>query len=225
MSLDTVAPKPDLWILGHAWLSLQLARAVFSRCHRDGCRIFLSSFPGYSGVPVGPGVGSCTVAIDAGRSFDGKPRKATENALLRWQELDPVAATALMRKEVVQSAPRFSSLYIRLPDKSLPAEEQQQLAANFVALSSPQELITEATFVAPLCDECDVIDCASLHRPASRWVALRGATAGIGIPLEGFSGRCAHPTGRAAESSTASLLSPRPIFLEYRFHTSRPGAG
>jgi hypothetical protein len=74
-------------------------------------------------------------------------QKGDGNALLRWQELDPVAATAFMRKEVVQSAPRFSSLYIRLPDKSLPAEEQQQLAANFVALSSPQELITEATLL------------------------------------------------------------------------------
>ena len=67
-------------------------------------------------------------------------------ALLRWQELDSAAATAFMRKELIQPAPRFSALYIRLPEESLPAQAQQ-LAANFVALSKQKELIAEATLL------------------------------------------------------------------------------
>jgi hypothetical protein len=66
-------------------------------------------------------------------------RKAEDgngHALLRWLELDPTAATAFMRQEVVRPVPRFSALYLRLPDKSLPAQEQQ-IAANFVGLSPP----------------------------------------------------------------------------------------
>ncbi|HXF12838.1 MAG TPA: hypothetical protein VN517_06780 [Terriglobales bacterium] len=58
------------------------------------------------------------------------------HALLRWFELDPVPATAFMYQEVVRPVPRFSSLYLRLPDESLPAQEHQ-IAANFVALSVP----------------------------------------------------------------------------------------
>lgn len=58
------------------------------------------------------------------------------HALLRWLELDPTAATAFIREEVVRTVPRFSALYLRLPDKSLPAQEQQ-IAANFVELSIP----------------------------------------------------------------------------------------
>ena len=68
------------------------------------------------------------------------------HALLRWLELDPAAATAFMRQEVVRPEPRFSSLYLRLPDESLPAQEQQ-IAANFVALSAPEELIRSATLL------------------------------------------------------------------------------
>ena len=67
-------------------------------------------------------------------------------ALLRWQELDPGAATVFMRQEVVRPVPRFSSLYLRLPDESLPAQEQQ-IAANFVALNSPKELVRSATLL------------------------------------------------------------------------------
>jgi hypothetical protein len=67
-------------------------------------------------------------------------------ALLRWQELDAVAATAFMRREVVRPAPRFSSLYLKLPEASLPAQEQE-IAANFVALSRPEELIRAATLL------------------------------------------------------------------------------
>jgi hypothetical protein len=66
-------------------------------------------------------------------------RKAEDgdgHALLRWLELDPTAATAFMRQEVVRPVPRFPSLYLRLPDKSLPAQEQQ-IAANFVGLNIP----------------------------------------------------------------------------------------
>jgi hypothetical protein len=72
--------------------------------------------------------------------------KGNGQALLDWQELDPVPATSFMRAEVLRSAPRFSSLYIRLPDESLPAQEQQ-MATNFVALSTPRELIAEATLL------------------------------------------------------------------------------
>lgn len=61
------------------------------------------------------------------------------HALLRWLELEPGAATAFMRQEVVRPVPRFSSLYLRLPDKSLPAQEQQ-IAANFVGLSIPFDI-------------------------------------------------------------------------------------
>ena len=68
------------------------------------------------------------------------------HALLRWLELDPAAAMAFMRKEVVRPAPRFSSLYLRLPEESLPAQEQQ-IAANFVALNSPEELVRAATLL------------------------------------------------------------------------------
>jgi len=67
-------------------------------------------------------------------------------ALLGWLELDPAAATAFTRQEVVRPAPRFSSRYLRLPDKSLPAQERQ-IAANFGALNSPEELIRSATLL------------------------------------------------------------------------------
>src|SRR5206468_7974036 len=46
-------------------------------------------------------------------------------ALLRWLELDPAPATVFMREEVVRPVPRFSSLYLRLTEESLPAQEQQ----------------------------------------------------------------------------------------------------
>lgn len=68
------------------------------------------------------------------------------HALLRWLELDPAAATAFIRQEIVRPAPRFSSLYLRLTDESLPAQEQQ-IAENFVALSAPEELIRAATLL------------------------------------------------------------------------------
>jgi hypothetical protein len=75
-----------------------------------------------------------------------KAEAGNGQALLRWLELDPAAATAFMRQEVVRPAPRFSSLYLRLPDESLPAQEQQ-IAANFVTLSAPEELIRAATLL------------------------------------------------------------------------------
>ncbi|MGF7179204.1 hypothetical protein [Tunturiibacter psychrotolerans] len=68
------------------------------------------------------------------------------HALLRWQELDHAAATAFMRVEVLRPAPRFSSLFIRLPDESLPGQEHQ-MATNFAALRDPQQLIAEATLL------------------------------------------------------------------------------
>ncbi len=69
------------------------------------------------------------------------------HALLRWLELDPAPATAFMLQEVVRPTPRFSSTYLRLLDRSLPAEQQRQIAANFVTLKSPDELMRSATLL------------------------------------------------------------------------------
>ena len=56
----------------------------------------------------------------------------------------PPAATAFVRLDVVRPAPRFSSFYLRLPEESLSAEDQQ-IAANFVVLGDPEELVRPAT--------------------------------------------------------------------------------
>jgi hypothetical protein len=76
-----------------------------------------------------------------------KAEAGNGQALLRWLELEPAAATAFMRQEVLRPTPRFSSLYLRLPDESFPENEQQLVAANFVMLSTPEELIREATLL------------------------------------------------------------------------------
>jgi hypothetical protein len=55
-------------------------------------------------------------------------------ALLRWQELDPAAANAFARAEIIRPVPRFSSFYLRLPQPLLPADEEQ-LASNFIKLA------------------------------------------------------------------------------------------
>jgi len=68
------------------------------------------------------------------------------HALLRWLELDPVPATAFIRQEVVRPRPRFSSLYLRLPEASLP-EQEQQIATNFAALNSAGDLVRSATLL------------------------------------------------------------------------------
>ncbi|WP_058188362.1 hypothetical protein [Terracidiphilus gabretensis] len=75
-----------------------------------------------------------------------KAEAGNGHALLRWSELDRPAAEAFIRQEIVRPAPRFSSLYLRLTDESLPAQEQQ-IAANFVALSAPKDLIRAATLL------------------------------------------------------------------------------
>lgn len=67
-------------------------------------------------------------------------------ALLRWLELDPAAATAFIRQEIVRSVPRFSSFYLRLPDESLPGQEKE-IAANFVALTKEPDLAHAATLL------------------------------------------------------------------------------
>ena len=67
-------------------------------------------------------------------------------ALLCWLGLDPPAAIAFMREELVQPVPRFSSFYLRLPDKSLPAQEAQ-IAAHFVALTDERDLARAATLL------------------------------------------------------------------------------
>jgi len=67
-------------------------------------------------------------------------------ALLRWLELDPTAATAFIRDELVAPAPRFSSFYLRLPDASLP-EQEREIARNFAALRSEYELVRSASLL------------------------------------------------------------------------------
>lgn len=69
------------------------------------------------------------------------------HALLHWSELAPAAAVAFMHQEIVRTVPRFSSLYLRLPDRSVSEEEQQQIAANFVVLRAPEELMRQATLM------------------------------------------------------------------------------
>jgi hypothetical protein len=68
------------------------------------------------------------------------------HALLRWLELDPPAARAFVRGEIVRPKPRFSSFYLRLPDTSLP-EQEAQIAANFVAQTNTEELTRSATLL------------------------------------------------------------------------------
>src|SRR6202142_3438911 len=72
----------------------------------------------------------------------------TGPALLRWQELDPAQANNFIRVEIARPQPRFSSYYLRLPDGSLPAQEQQ-LAANFISASaeSNDQLVHAATLL------------------------------------------------------------------------------
>src|ERR1700677_2760971 len=67
-------------------------------------------------------------------------------ALLRWLELDPAAATAFMREEMVRPQPRFSSYYLRLPEISLP-RQQRQIATNFIALTDEIFLARAATLL------------------------------------------------------------------------------
>jgi hypothetical protein len=67
-------------------------------------------------------------------------------ALLRWMELDPVAATDFAREEAVRPVPQFSSFYLRLPEDSLTAQGWA-LAANFVALTQEQDLMRSATLL------------------------------------------------------------------------------
>ena len=75
-----------------------------------------------------------------------KAEAGNGDALLRWLELDPAPTTVFMREEVVRPVPRFSSLYLRLPEESLPAQEQQ-IATNFVALNSAEDLVRSATLL------------------------------------------------------------------------------
>lgn len=77
-------------------------------------------------------------------------RRLAENgnghALLRWLELDPPAARAFVREEIVRPKPRFSSFYLRLPNTTLPGQEAQ-IAANFVAQRNTKELMRSATLL------------------------------------------------------------------------------
>jgi sugar lactone lactonase YvrE len=72
--------------------------------------------------------------------------RGSGHALLRWLELDPTAATAVIRQEVVSAAPRFSSFYLRLPEDSLP-EHEARIAANFIALGDAGELTRSASLL------------------------------------------------------------------------------
>jgi hypothetical protein len=79
----------------------------------------------------------------------GRAEAGDGPALLRWRELEPVAATNFIRKEIVRPRPRFSSYYLRLPDASLP-EQEKQIAANFAAfatLNDDRDLVHSATLL------------------------------------------------------------------------------
>jgi hypothetical protein len=67
-------------------------------------------------------------------------------ALLRWLELDPAPVTAFVRAEIVRPIPRLSAYYLRLPDAELPQQEQE-IAANFVALKQVNDLVRSATLL------------------------------------------------------------------------------
>ena len=67
-------------------------------------------------------------------------------ALLRWLDLDSVAATAFIRQEVVRPVPRFSAYYLRLAETSLPGQEQQ-IASNFIALDGQVDVMRGATLL------------------------------------------------------------------------------
>jgi len=67
-------------------------------------------------------------------------------AVLRWTELDSASATEFVRKEVVRPVPRFSSFYLRLPESSLP-EQEEQIAENVVALTRNEDLFKGATLL------------------------------------------------------------------------------
>jgi hypothetical protein len=78
-------------------------------------------------------------------------------AVLRWLELEPAAATEFIRKEIMRPQPRFSSYYLRLPDASVP-DQENQVAANFAGFAS-------------LRDDHDLVHSATLlHRYATRGV-------------------------------------------------------
>ena len=70
-------------------------------------------------------------------------RRLTEagdaRAILRWLDLDPEGATAFIRAEILSPHPRFSSFLLRLPDASLPGQEQQ-IAANFTQITNDHDL-------------------------------------------------------------------------------------
>jgi hypothetical protein len=75
-----------------------------------------------------------------------KAQAGDGQALLRWLDLDPAAATTFMRVEVVRPVPRFSSFYLRLPEASLP-DQERQIASNFIALTQPPDLVRSATLL------------------------------------------------------------------------------
>jgi hypothetical protein len=77
----------------------------------------------------------------------GKAEAGDGPALLRWAALDPHAAAAFTREEIVRPHPRLSSYYLRLPDKSLSTHEQQQIATNFVALTDDFFAVHAATLL------------------------------------------------------------------------------
>jgi hypothetical protein len=67
-------------------------------------------------------------------------------SLLRWAALDPSAAAAFTREEIVRPHPRLSSYYLRLPDKTLPNHEQQ-IATDFVTLTDEFFAVHAATLL------------------------------------------------------------------------------
>jgi hypothetical protein len=93
-------------------------------------------------------------------------------ALLRWRELEPEAATEFIRKELLRSQPRFSSYYLRLPEASLSAQEDQ-IAANFVAFATAN-------------DDRDLVHSASLLHRYATGAVLRNVLPFIDSKLTGW---------------------------------------
>jgi hypothetical protein len=75
-----------------------------------------------------------------------KAQAGDGQALLRWADLDPGAATVFMREELLRPVPRFSSFYLRLPEATLP-DQEKQIASNFITLTQPPDLVRSATLL------------------------------------------------------------------------------
>ena len=146
------------------------------------------------------------------------------HALLRWLELDPAPATAFMLQEVVRPTPRFSSTYLRLPDRSLPAEQQRQIAANFVTLKSAGGTDALGDLAASLHDAGHTAPRAPIYRPASGRLALQGADPGAGLSAQGFAWPGSTARGASPSGEGPIVLSARAVLPEPGLYAGLSGA-